>query len=122
MGRKRKKELKAEEIETLDMDDNGAKEKKSGIKSTIFLVISIVLLLLSLGTLGYLYHENQKIESEITSSKESIEKVKNNITANEKTITEKKDEYEKLKEKVKDSLEELNIWEELKEELNKSLS
>ncbi len=90
------------------------------MKKNVFLIISILLLILSIGTFGYLYLENQKLEKEISESKENIKKVEQNIKADEKQITEKEDEYEKLKEKVKDSLEELKIWEDLKEELNKS--
>lgn len=91
------------------------------MKKNVFLIISIVLLLLSIGTFGYLFHENKKIEDEIVSSKNSIKKVEESIQNDQKAITEKESEYEKLKEKVKDNLEELKIWEELKEELNKSL-
>ena len=92
------------------------------MKKNIFLIISIVLVVASIGLFGYLYYENQKLENEVETSKENIKKVEENIKADQEAITEKEDEYEKLKEKVKDSLEELNIWEEMKEELNKSLS
>ena len=92
------------------------------MKKKIFLIISILLLLLSIGAFGYLYYENSKLEKEINESKDNIKKVEETIKDDEKALTEKEDEYEKLKEKVKDSLEELNIWEELKAELNKSLS
>jgi len=92
------------------------------MKKTVFLIISILLLFLSIGTFIYLSHENNKIEKEINESKDNIKKVEEMIKTDKETLTEKEDEYEKLKEKVKDSLEELNIWEELKTELNKSLS
>jgi predicted negative regulator of RcsB-dependent stress response len=92
------------------------------MKKTVFLIISIILLILSIGTFGYLYYQNTQIEKEINESKDNIKKVEDTIKADQETLTEKEDEYEKLKEKVKDSLEELNIWESLKEELNKSLS
>jgi len=92
------------------------------MKKNVFLVISILLLILSLGTFGYLYYENQKIENEINSSKDNVKKVEESIKNDQKQITEKEDEYEKLKDKVKDNLEELKIWENLKDELNKSLS
>ena len=92
------------------------------MKKTIILIISILLLILSVGAFGYLYYQNTKIEKEITTNKENIKKVEETIKNNEKELTEKEDEYEKLKEKVKDSVEELNIWEDLKDQLNKSLS
>ena len=92
------------------------------MKKNVFLIISIVLLLLSLGTLGYLYFENQKLENDIASNKENVKKVEENIKKDQKELTEKENEYEKLKEKIQDSMEELSIWEGLKEELNKSLS
>ncbi len=92
------------------------------MKKNIFLIISILLMLLSVGTFGYLYYENQKLEDEITSSQNNVNKAEETIKNDQKAITEKEDEYEKLQEKVKDNLEELKIWEELKEELNKSLS
>ena len=92
------------------------------MKKNIFLIISILLMLLSVGTFGYLYYENQKLEDEINSSQNNVNKAEETIKNDQKAITEKEDEYEKLQEKVKDNLEELKIWEELKEELNKSLS
>ena len=92
------------------------------MKKNVFLIISIILLILSIGTFVYLYHENKKIENDINESKENIKKVNDTIKKDQETITEKEDEYEKLKEKVKDNLEELEIWQGLKEELNKALS
>ncbi len=92
------------------------------MKKNIILVISIILLLASIGLFGYLYLENKKLEDEIATNKENIKKVEESIKTDQEQITEKEDEYEKLKEKVKDSLEEMKIWEDLKEELNKSLS
>ena len=134
MALKKKKVLKTDEIELLD-DNNEKIEKeknekqkkkekkdKTSLTSTIILVISIILLLLSIGTYVYIYNKNQELENEINSSKENVTKVEEAIKNDQKAITEKEDEYEKLKEKVKDNLEELNIWEALKEELNKSLS
>ena len=91
------------------------------MKKNIFLIISIVLLLASFGLFGYLYYQNNKTKNEVKTSQENIKKVEETIKKDQETITEKEDEYEKLKEKVKDSLEELNIWEAMKEELNKSL-
>jgi peptidoglycan hydrolase CwlO-like protein len=92
------------------------------MKKNVFLIISVVLLLLSLGLCGYLFYQNKKLEDDIAANKESIKKVEETIKKGEQEITEKESEYEKLKEKVKDNLEELGIWEGLKEELNKSLS
>ena len=92
------------------------------MKKNIFLVISIILLLLSIGLFGYLYFENDKLKKDVSASKENITKVQENIDKDKKEITEKEDEYEKLKEKVKENVEELSIWEETKEKLNKALS
>lgn len=92
------------------------------MKKNILLIIAIILFLASIGLFGYLYYENKKTENDVKASQENIKKVAGKIDEDKKEITEKEDEYEKLKEKVKDSLEELNIWEELKAELNKSLS
>ena len=92
------------------------------MKRTVVLVISVILLLISAGAFGYLYYKNHEVKKEIQNSSESIKKLEDAIS-NEKTeITEKEDEYEKLKEKVHENVEELSIWENLKEELNKSLS
>ena len=92
------------------------------MKKNVFLVISIVLLLLSIGTFGYLYYQNKTLENELNESKDNIKKVEETIKKEQTEINTKEDEYEKLKEKVKDSLEELSIWKETKETLNKSLS
>ena len=92
------------------------------MKKNIILILSIILLLASIGVFGYLYYENKKLEDDIIESKENIKKVEENIKNDEQELTEKEDEYEKLKEKVKDSLEALSIWEGIKEDVNKSLS
>lgn len=92
------------------------------MKKNVFLIISIVLLLLAIGTFGYLYYQNMTLENEVKEANENIKKVEQNIKNEQKELDTKEDEYEKLKEKVKDSLEELSIWEETKENLNKSLS
>ena len=92
------------------------------MKKNVFLVISIVLLLLSIGTFGYLYYQNMTLEEEVKEANENIKKVEENIKTEQQEIDTKEDEYEKLKEKVKENMEELDIWEGLKDELNKSLS
>lgn len=92
------------------------------MKKNVFLIISILLLALAAGTFGYLFYENEKLNKEVSDLKDNITKVENTIEDDKKEITEKEDEYEKLKEKVKENLEELSIWEEIKENLNKSLS
>ena len=92
------------------------------MKKNILLVISILLLLLSAGTFGYLYYQNGELEKEINSSNDNLKKVNDTVKKDQEEITEKEDEYEKLKDKVKENLEELSIWEEIKENLNKSLS
>ena len=127
MGVKKKNTLtNEEEIELLDNKieekEKRPKKEKKGIVYNVFLILSITSLLLSIGVYYYVYNKNQKLENEINSSKENVTKVEEAIKNDQKAITEKEDEYEKLKEKVKDNLEELNIWEALKEELNKSLS
>lgn len=92
------------------------------MKKNVFLVISIILLLLSAGTFGYLYFKNSELEKEVATSTEQVKKVEESIKKDKEELDEKEDEYEKLKEKVKENMEELDIWEGLKDELNKSLS
>ncbi len=92
------------------------------MKKSVFLVISILLLLLAAGTFGYLHYQNQELEKEVKELENNITKVEEAIKNDEAEISEKEDEYEKLKDKVKENLEELEIWEEIKENLNKSLS
>ena len=92
------------------------------MKKNVLFVISILLLILAAGTFFYLNHQNTKLEKEVNELKENINKVEETIKNEKQEITEKEDEYAKLKEKVKDNMEELGIWENLKEELNKSLS
>lgn len=92
------------------------------MKKTIFLIISILLLILAGASYGYLYYQNTEVEKELQDMKENVDKVQETINQEKEEITEKEDEYEKLKEKVKENLEELSIWEEIKESLNKSLS
>ena len=92
------------------------------MKKNVFLIVSILLLILSAGTFAYLYFQNDKLEKEVNDLRDNVSKVEKAIETEKKEITEKEDEYEKLKDKVKESFEELEIWESLKEELNKSLS
>lgn len=115
---KKKKKLQTE-IEIID--DEVPKKEKSSIK-TILLIISIFLLIISLGLCGYLYYQNNVLEKEVKDSKDNITKVQEKIDSGKKEINEKENEYEKLKEDVKENLEELSIWEETKEKLNQSLS
>ena len=90
------------------------------MKRTIALIISIILMLASLGTFGYLYYKNNEIKKETDKYNENIKKLEDTINSEKTEITEKEDEYEKLKEKVKDNLEELEIWENMEKELNKA--
>ena len=90
------------------------------MKRTIILIITIVLLLGAAGTFGYLYYKNNEIKKETDKYSENIKKVEKAITDDKTELTEKEDEYEKLKEKVKDSLEELEVWENMEKELNKA--
>ena len=92
------------------------------MKKTIILVLSIILLLASIGTFVYLYHKNNEIKDETDKYTTNINKLKDTINSEKEEITEKEDEYEKLKEKVKDNLEELEVWENMEKELNKALS
>ena len=119
MTLKRKKSK--DEIEIIDDEKTSPKEKK-GKKHSVFLAITIILLLLSAGTFGYLYYKNNELNKEVKELRENVSKVEKAIESDKKEITEKEDEYEKMKEKVKENFEELEIWEGIKEELNKSLS
>ncbi len=92
------------------------------MKKNILLIISIILVLASFALFGYLYISNQKMKDEVKTSQDNIKKVETAIKDDQKELEEKEDEYEKLQETVKESMEELNIWEEMKAELNKSLS
>ncbi len=92
------------------------------MKKNVFLGISIVLLLFVAGTFSYLYYKNHELEKEVQELQNNVSKVEKTIEDDKKELTEKEDEYEKLKEKVKENLEELSIWESIKEELNQSLS
>ena len=93
---------------------------EENMKKTIVLVISIVLLLASIGVFGYLYYKNNEIKKETVKYGENIKKLEKSINDDKEELTEKEDEYEKLKEKVKDSLEELEVWENMEKELNKA--
>ena len=92
------------------------------MKKNIVLILSILLLLASIGTFGYLFYKNNEIKKETDKYSENVKKLEDAINKDKTTITEKEDEYEKLKEKVKDSFEELEIWENMVKELNKVLS
>lgn len=88
----------------------------------VILIISCIILLLSIGTFGYLYYQNSQIDNELNSLHENINKVKEKINQTDTEIEEKQTEYEKLEKEMKDKLEELNIWKETTEKLEKALS
>ena len=92
------------------------------MKRSIFLIITIILLLMSIATFGYLLYQNTTLNKDVDNLKTNIVKVKDKINDEKSQINEKEDEYEKLKETVKEQFEELSIWEETKENLEKSLS
>ena len=92
------------------------------MKKNIIFIISIVLLLASIGIFGYLFYQNMKLTKDTNAASDNITKVQEKINSDKKEIDEKENEYENLKESVKEKLEELNIWEETKENLNQSLS
>ena len=115
-----KKKKLDDEIEILD-DNEKPKKRKFNFKN-ILLILSILLLILSIGICGYLYYKNTTLEKEVQDNKNNINRVQEKIEKDKKEIDEKENEYEKLKEEVKENLEELNIWEETKEKLNQSLS
>ena len=92
------------------------------MKKNILLIISIIILLVSIGILGYLYYQNSILNKDINSFENNIHNVEEKVNNDKKEIDAKENEYEKLKETVKEQLEELSIWEETKEKLNQSLS
>ena len=92
------------------------------MKKNVVLVISFLLMLCSIGTFAYLKYQNNEIQKDITTNNENIQKLEDTISNEKDEIDKKEDEYEKLKEKVKDNLEELSIWENVKEKLNNALS
>lgn len=96
------------------------KKEKSLIKN-IILVITIFLLLTSIGISGYLIYQNKEIDNDLTNLKESITKVETKISGYNSQKEEKQNEYEKLETETKEKIEELNIWKELKEKLEVTL-
>ena len=98
------------------------KKKDSKVsKSTIFLIISCVLLLISISIFGYLLIQNKKTTKELDDLKTSITKAKEKISNDEKELEEKENQHEKLQEELKEKTEELEIWKETKEKLESSL-
>ena len=71
---KKKKKLN-DDIEILDDD---VKKDKSPFKN-ILLIISILLLVLSIGICGYLYYQNKTIEKEVQDNNKNITKVQEKI-------------------------------------------
>ena len=122
MKRDKKDDLKTKKhLDIEEISEEKQEIKKSPIKN-ILLIISIILLLAVIGLCGYLFYQNITLEKEVNDNKANIAKIQEKINNDEKTLDEKENEYEKLKETVKEKFEELSIWEETKENLNKSLS
>ena len=88
----------------------------------IIMVLSLVVLLASIGVFGYMLKQNNQVEEELAELKGNITKVKDKITNLQTEKQEKETEYEKLEKEMKEKLEELNVWKETKAKLEKSLS
>lgn len=92
------------------------------MKKTIFLIISSLILIVLIAIFGYFLFQNQKLKDEAVKMKDNIKKTEEKISNSKEEKKEKEDEYEKLKVELKEQFEELSIWEETKEKLNKALS
>ena len=97
------------------------KKKEKKVLKSIWLIISCIILVISIGIFGFFYFKNSKLSKEIYDLENNIVKVKEKINQNEEEIKEKENKHEKLKEEVKEKIEELEIWQETKEKLNSSL-
>ncbi len=118
----KKKKINADELIIDDVLKEKPKKEKKHYWYIILLVLSIVLLLGASFTYLYIKSKNENEVKDVNNLKENMTKVNDKITSNKETKKEKESEYEKLQNDYKQELEELGIWEELEETLQKSLS
>lgn len=88
----------------------------------IILIISILLLVSSITYFVILKVKNNGYDNEVTTLNNNIAKAKNKLKSDETTKDEQDTKLEKLEEELKDNVEELEVWKELKKELQESLS
>ena len=112
---------KKESKEEIEIIDKPLPEKKSHLM-TFILIISILILAISAGTFIYLKLKNNDENQKLNDLNQSILKVKNKISDNEEEKKEKESKYQELQKEYKEQLEELSIWKETEEKLQKSLS
>ena len=97
------------------------KKEKKVKRGMIFLTISCIMLIISIGVFGYLVKNNTQLDNEVKELEINIDKAKEKISSNEEELEEKESKHEKLKEELKEKIEELSIWEETVEKLNSAL-
>ncbi len=126
LKKEEKKQVTSDEIELLEesnQEKNKAetKEPKNFVQLSI-LIISIMVLLISLGGFIYLKSKEKNITEEVNTLENGIKDVEEKMNSDEEIKKEKTSEYENLKEELKDKFEELEIWENLEEKLEQALS
>ena len=126
LKKEEKKQVTSDEIELLEESEQEkrkaeTKEPKNFIQLSI-LIISIMVLLISLGGFIYLKSKEKNITEEVNTLENGIKDVEEKMNSDEEIKKEKTSEYENLKEELKDKFEELEIWENLEEKLEQALS
>ena len=97
-------------------------EIKTNKVTVILLIISILLLLASGTYFIILKDKNNNYDKELSNLNTSITKAKNKLTTDAETKEEQDKKLENLKNELKDNVEELEIWKELKKQLEDALS
>ena len=98
------------------------KNIKTNKITIILLIISIILLLASGAYYMILKDKNNNYDKELSSLNTSITKAKDILSVDNEKKEEQDKKLENLKKELKDNVEELEIWKELKKQLEDALS
>ena len=87
------------------------------MKKKLLIILSSILLVLSIGSLVYVFVINNQLKNDTNKLNEDIKLLENNLLSNDEKEKELNEDYTKLQETSKTKLERLESWKKLKEKL-----
>lgn len=89
------------------------------MRSSKFIIISFIVLIIASGLFFYTSLRNQSLNNSIESLELKTKGINDSIRNNQNEKEKLEQEYSELSEKVKDKVDEYNIWLKMKEKIEK---
>lgn len=89
------------------------------MRSSKFIIISFIVLIMASGLFFYTSLRNQSLNNNIESLELKTKGINDSIRNNQNEKEKLEQEYSELNEKVKDKVDEYNIWLKMKEKIEK---